>query len=409
VRGTAPSYAADELPASGRWDLRERGSAEFATRCVVRRPVDRTACSGTVVAEWLNVSSGADAAPDWTYLSEEIVRCGHVWVGVSAQRAGVEGGTSAVNVGGVVLPGLKDSERYADLVHPGDAFAYGMFTVVVGALDRGPLADVEVTCRLATGESQSAYALTSYVNGVQPLTRAFDGFLVHSRGGAAMPLGEPGRALDLADFRTSTPTRLRDDVDIPVVIVQTETDLLGRLAYLPARQPDTDWIRLWEVAGTAHADKFQIGEFEEFLGCPRPVNRGQQAYVVRAALRHLDGWARGGPAAPGASRLEVEERAGTTRFVLDVNVNAAGGVRTPVVDAPVEVLRGFTDADAPVICQLFGSTLPMDPARIRELYDDRAAYLAAYERATDAAIAAGFLLAEDRDGVLGEARPELVG
>ena len=51
------------------------------------------------------------------------------------------------------------------------------------------------------GESQSAYALTTYVNGVHPLDRVFDGFLVHSRGGAAMPLGEPGPRVDLADFR----------------------------------------------------------------------------------------------------------------------------------------------------------------------------------------------------------------
>jgi hypothetical protein len=95
--------------------------------------------------------------------------------------------------------------------------------------------------------------------------------------------------------------------------------------------------------------------------------------------------------------------------VLDANGNASGGVRTPAVDAPLEVLRGDTEVGAPVICQLFGSTLPMDPARIRELYADRDAYFAAYEAATDAAIDAGFLLAEDRAAVLAEARPELVG
>ena len=48
----------------------------------------------------------------------------------------------------------------------------------------------------------------------------------------------------------------------------------------------------------------------------------------------------------------------------------------------------------------------MDPARLRELYADRDAYLAAYTAATDAAIAAGFVLPEDRDAVLAEARPE---
>ena len=72
---------------------------------------------------------------------------------------------------------------------------------------------------------------------------------------------------------------------------------------------------------------------------------------MRAALRHLEAWARGGIAPPQAARLAVAENA----FVLDENGNARGGVRTPVVAAPVEVLRGDTERDASVICQLFGS------------------------------------------------------
>ncbi|MCW2795778.1 MAG: hypothetical protein JWM79_1275 [Nocardioides sp.] len=397
------SYRGDQPP-DGHWSLDVGGEAAFVTRLVVRRPESPGAFSGTVVAEWLNVSSGADAAPDWTYLADEIVRRGHAWVGVSAQHVGVEGGAAAV-VSGFEQEGLKADPRHAALRHPGDAFAYDIFSsVVAGLAGPGPLSDLDVTVRLAVGESQSAYALTTYANGVQPLVRLFDGFLIHSRGGAAMPLGEPGRAVDLAIFRTNEPTWVRDDLDVPVVMVQTEGDLTGRLRYLPARQPDAERLRLWEVAGTAHADKYQIGEFEDLLGCPLPVNRGQQAFVVRAALRHLDTWARGGPAAPSAERLEVEDGA----FVLDEHGNARGGVRTPVVDAPVDRLRGDTLPDASVICELFGSTLPMDPARLAELYADPGAYLAAYEIATDGAIAAGFVLAEDRAEVLAEARPELV-
>ena len=52
---------------------------------------------------------------------------------------------------------------------------------------------------LAVGESQSAYALTTYVNVVQPEAAVFDGLLVHSRGGAALPLGVPGRGVDLSE------------------------------------------------------------------------------------------------------------------------------------------------------------------------------------------------------------------
>lgn len=402
VRGTAASYRGT-TPTDGCWELATDGEAPFATRCVVRRPVSPGSFSGTLVVEWLNVSSGSDAAPDWTYLGDEIVRRGHVWVGVSAQFIGVEGGAAAV--GDLGLTPLKADPRYAALHHPGDAFAYGIVTTVAEALDgAGPLDDLVVDTVLAVGESQSAYALTSYANGVHGLTGVFDGFLVHSRGGAAMPLGEPDRAVDIGEFRSGPATAIRDDLDVPVIMVQTETDLTGRLQYLPARQPDSERVRLWEVAGTAHADKFQIGDFEDLLGCPRPVNTGQQAYVVRAALRHLDTWARGGAPAPRAARLTVQDGA----FAVDDVGNARGGVRTPAVDAPTAILRGDTEPDASVICQLFGSTLPLDDDVLRWLYGDRAAYLKAYEEATDEAIAAGFVLAEDRDAVLAEARPDLI-
>ena len=257
---------------------------------------------------------------------------------------------------------------------------------------------------LAVGESQSAFALTTYVNAVHASESLFDGFLIHSRAGSAMPLGEPGRGIDLAVRVGAEPTPVRDDVDVPVLIVQTEGDLFGRLAYLPARQPDAPLLRLWEVAGAAHADLFQIGEFESFLACPDPVNRGQQAYVVRAAFRWLESWARGGPAAPSATRLSVDE----DRFVLDPVGNVVGGVRTPVVDAPVQVLSGIAAPDASLICQLFGRTLSLPADVLASRWASREAYLAAYEAATDAAIAAGFVLAEDRDAVLAEARPDLL-
>ena len=391
ARGTAVSFAGHE-------------PAAYATRVAVRRPVAPGSFSGTVVVEWLNVSSGSDAAPDWTYLADEIVRRGHAWVGVSAQHIGVEGGDAVVGVAGVPATGIKGRQRYAALHHPGDAYCYSMFGSVAAALDQGPLVDLVVDVRLAVGESQSAFALTTFVNVVHPDLPVFDGFLVHSRGGGAMPLGEPGRAVDPRQHRDSAPVWIRDDLDVPVIMVETETDLVGLLNYLPARQPDAELVRLWEVAGTAHADRFQVGELEDFLGCPRPVNRGQQAYVVRAALRWLDGWSRGGDAAPRADRLELDGRV----IVLDETGTTRGGVRTPVVDAPVELLRGDTDPEASYLCHLFGSTLPMKPALIRELYAGRVAYLAAYERAADAAIASGFVLPEDRDQVLAEARPDLV-
>ncbi|TQK69346.1 alpha/beta hydrolase domain-containing protein [Nocardioides sp. SLBN-35] len=396
----ALGWSEEEYAASGtaRAVDAAHGEAPYTTRVVVRRPVTAPA-SGTLVVEWLNVSSGADAAPDWTYLAEELVRQGHAWAGVSAQRNGVENGAATVTVEGAALQGLKavDPVRYGDLHHPGDAYAYGIFTDVARAA--AELTGAERV--LAIGQSQSAYALTTYLNHVHPTERFFDGFLVHSRGDVAAPLGEPGRGIDLLAARAAgEPTPVRDDLDVPVLVLEAEGDLLGRINYLPARQPDGPLLRVWEVAGAAHADLFQIGEFEAFLGCPDPVNRGQHAYVARAALRHLEAWARGGPAAPSAPPLEIVGGA----FVRDDLGIVRGGIRTPVVDAPADVVSGDAGPDASVICGLFGRTLPLPAGAGARLWATHEAYLSAYESATEAAIAAGFVLREDRDAVLAEAR-----
>ena len=81
------------------------------------RPRSAKAFSGTVVVEWLNVSGGVDADPDWTSLHEEIVRAGDAWVGVSAQRIGVEGGPVLVKVPGV--PGRRGRGQGSQGDRPG--------------------------------------------------------------------------------------------------------------------------------------------------------------------------------------------------------------------------------------------------------------------------------------------------
>lgn len=413
-RSLHPAFAPD-----GRFELVARDPVPVVTRVVVRRPVDPRASSGTVVLEWLNVSSGADTAPGYGFFGSEVVRRGHVWVGLSAQKAGIESAPALVQIeGGIELVGVRqaDPERYGSLHHPGDAHAYDLFTAVARALrdpahPGNPLSDLEVHRILATGESQSAYALTTYVDGVQPVERAIDGFLIHSRGGPTAPLDGPDGRLDLEAGRDDPAVAIRDDLDVPVIVIETETDLLGHLRYLPARQPDTDRFRLWEVAGSAHADRSLVGDFEAVLGCPGPVNRGQQRFVVRAALRWLDRWASDPDVRPpGAPRLavDVDEQTGTGSFEVDDVGNVRGGVRTPCVDAPAEQLSGLAAPGANRACTLFGQTLPIPAEALRRRYPSVGAYLARYTAATDDAIAAGFVLAEDRDEVLADARAEVV-
>lgn len=408
MSGEAVSYDPVTTPGDGRFELTEVDAAPFHTRVLVRRP-EPEAFSGVVLVEWLNVSGGQDAAPEYTYIADEILRRGHAWVGVSAQFVGVEGGDAAIGLGGVT-GGLRAhrSDRYADLQHPGDAYAYGIVTLL-GEYVRapepdGPLGRLRPTSVIAVGESQSAFALTSYVNGVHPRTGTFDGYFLHSRGSGFLPFDDRGRGTDLPSSLDNGPVQLRDDLTAPVMVVEAEGDLLWPIGFAPARQPDSQGVVLWEVAGAAHADEFQLGEFTPFVDCSGRINTGQQVFVLRAALRHLLDWVEGGPPPPSAPYVEMAD----DEFVRDDLGNARGGVRTPAVEAPVDVLTGTPHPDAPPMCMLLGRTLDVPDETLRARWASREEYLEAYRDATDRLIDEGFLLAEDREEILADARPERV-
>ncbi len=403
IRGTATSLdPVGDLGRDGRWVVEPRERAPYATRIVVRRPATGADANGTVVVEWLNVSAGSDSAPDWTYLSSEIIRGGYTWVGVSAQQVGVTGGAGLVGVPDAFVGGLVtgDPERYGGLEHPGDAFAFDLFTQVALTLRQpgpvDPLGGLAVQRVLAVGESQSAFMLTTYVNAEHPRTHAYDGYLIHSRGAGAGRLDglrlEPERA---------TAACVRDDLDVPVMIVEAETDVGPMLRYFEARQPDTDRIRVWEMAGTAHADDYQIGGMGHLFGFAAPVNDGPQHFVVKSALRHLDRWAAGGPPPPRAPRLSVVAGPAVLRDGLG---NALGGIRTPLVDVPVAALSGENEGETRFE-QLFGRTTAFDSPTLAALYPSRSAYLLAFRQSATDAIAAGFVLPEDEDDLLACADP----
>jgi hypothetical protein len=414
--GTASTYEADgELTEDGMWSFEPTGTADYRTRIVVRAPDDPEAFSGTVLLEWMNVSGGVDADPEFVSLREEIVRQGHVWVGVTAQAIGVEGGPVAVRVD---VPGAEDAgkglkaidpERYGSLSHPGDAYAFDIYTQVARAIRAGEaLGGLEPLDVVAVGESQSAFALTTYVNGVQPSTEAFDGFFIHSRGASPLPLAKPGEAVDISASLGGGPTRIRTDIGVPVFTIQTETDVVGLFGTSRVRQPDTDTFRLWEVAGTAHADLHLVGESTaEVIDCGVPINDGPFHLVAKAAFRHFVGWVAGGEPPPSADPIEVSDDAQPV-IERDEDGIALGGVRTPPVDVPTRVLSGEKGPSDDVICLLSGSTPPMPADRLAVRYRSREDFQQQFDAAADEAIDAGFVLEEDREALGGYAHPELV-
>ncbi len=413
--GTASSYKASApLTNDGRWTFAPDASAPYKTRIVVRRPADAARFSGNVVVEWLNVSGGVDADPEWATLHEEIMRRGDVWIGVSAQRIGVEGGPVLVKVdtpgSEAAGKGLKviDPARYGSLTHPGDGYAFDIFTQVARAVRTGAaLGGLHPQRLIAAGESQSAFAMVTYYDGVQPLTKAFDGFFVHSRGATGLPLVGPGKGADLAGSLGGTPAIFRTDQDAPVLDIQTESDLTGILDSSKARQPDSDRFRLWEVTGTAHADQHLIGANSSSIDCGVPINNGTTHLVAKSALRALTTWMTSGQAPVIAPRISLT--AGTTPQVRrDSDGIALGGIRTPPVDVPVATLSGVPGPEASTICLLLGSTTPFTAARLAQLYPSRAVYRQRYDAAAEKTIKAGFVLPDDRAALLAYADPSVV-
>ena len=358
------------------------------------RPADAARFNGTVVVEWLNVSGGLDGAAGWIFLHRELMREGAAYVGVSAQAVGVIGGESLMGLQGMALV-EADPVRYGTLGHPGDRFSYDIYSqagVVARGMAGTVLDDLAIERVLAIGESQSAFRLTTYVNDIDPITQVFDGYLVHARGGTAPPLDADG----VAGLHEGPNVPFRDDLRVPVLCFEAETDLIT-LGYYPARQPDNDRFRLWEVAGLAHADVYtfvvgridsgalSIDELAEAwrptdspmgFELDHPVNVGPQRYVLSAALRRLDRWVRDGTPPPTAPRLEVDPDREPS-FVLDEHGIARGGIRTPHVDVPVAVLTGEGNSGAP-ISRLCGRTIPFTSEQLAGLYSTRADYSAQF-------------------------------
>ena len=402
VSGTATRYAQkNERTADGRWDVTPDGTAPYKTRIIVRMPADPKAFSGVVALEWLNVSV-FELAPDWAYLSDDaIARAGVAWIGLSTQALGIEGATPILSTGdaiqGNAIQGIKANNptRYASLVHPGDAYSFDILSQVGAALrstsGRSVVNGARIERVLAIGESQSAGFLTAYVNGVDRIAKVFDGYFIHSRfGGAAHYDGTPSIR------NTTVGYRIRTDLDVPVFVFETETDVLT--SYALARQPDTELLRVWEAAGTGHSDTYLAGHRPGLF--PTPINDGPHHWIVKAAFTSLLDWVQDGTPPPHAEPIRSDGKI----IRRDERGIALGGIRTPDVDVPVATLSGAPAPDASPVAMLLGTTTPFDDATLRSLYPTKQAYLTRFETALDETIRAGFVRKCDRAEYLAQAQ-----
>ena len=390
-------YSDDEYFASG---IAQSASgaepAAYTTRIIVRRPLDAHRFNGTVLLDWVNVTAQFENPVDTLESHPLFHREGYAYVHVSAQAAGL----CCIPL----TPKTWDPLRYADINHPGDDYAFDMFSQVAKALKTpgavDAMAGLPVRAVLAMGQSQSASRLYAYVNQVQPQAGVIDGFLIHSGG---------SKGYDPAP-------------SVPVIQLFSEFEADPEpLAVIPN-------YRGWEIAGAAHQN-YWVGLHQVLgqsgratLSTPKQAasadealhqitaNYGEQVnpgslvcivagtqfpmrYAVNAAITALDRWVRTGTPPPTAPRFDFDDAGALAR---DGDGNGLGGIRYPVMAVPVA--RYASD-----LCGLGGITVPFDDLQLQLRYPTHTDYLCQMQAATQASVMQGFLLPADADELLSRA------
>ena len=199
MHGEAARYRltnGDDHTFDGRWPVEVAATMPYRTRLIVRRPIDPARFNGTLIVSWNNVSNGYDAVVP---LTPEVFDGGYAWIGVTAQKAGVDGFPFGEPMG------LRswDVERYGSLSIPDDDLSYDIFTQAAASASgtgvRGgvdPLPGLEVQRLVATGISQSAKRLATYYNAIHPVAGVFDAFFL------IVSMGNGTRG-ELGDARTA--------------------------------------------------------------------------------------------------------------------------------------------------------------------------------------------------------------
>ena len=360
ISGTAHSYgSAVPLTDDGKWSVTENGSAPFKTRIVVYRPTDPHTFDGTVSVEWLNVTGGLDSGANWTMSHREQIREGMAWVGVTAQKIGIVGGSNKLVASQALLN--ADPVRYGSLEHPGDQFAYDIYSQAAQAVRKDAatvLGGLTPKRLVAVGESQSAFYLTSYANALARSTEMFDGFLIHSRdGGAALFDGSNATRTSKAPCASAATSASLSSSSPPRAIS-------CNWATCTPDSPTPSTSATGQIAGASHYDTYSLSfgpkddgtigadaaffdtmittvnsPYPGIVDCAKPINAGGQTYVARAAVAAMNRWVTSGQASPACATAATRREVGGVRARW--NGNVVGGIRTPHVDAPIATLSGL--------------------------------------------------------------------
>jgi hypothetical protein len=443
IEGQANSY---NTPAGLTGSVKD-SNHPFKIRIVVRRPKSDAKFNGTVVVEWYNVSQGHDGEYDWFQSAEHMLAGGYAWVGVSNQKVGVNSlkewsptryGTLDVTAEGTIN---DDSLSYDAFTAAAIAIRGKGNTDVMGGLKAARL--------IAIGHSQSAGRLYTYFHSVHPLIpKVYDAVVLHGGGG-----------------------KVREDLDVKAFKLLNETDVAGQannrqpdtdnyrqwevagtshldaqfsrmLAGLGLRVSGMDPVEgspsLSGPTISGGAGNGASGNGDNVPGtnvCKNPpFSRIPGYYVLDAVLDQTARWVKDGIPPPTATHIELNqlppmppaapvqnEAAGTagrgpqgTRWevVHDQLGNAHGGIELSQHGVPTATNTGQNEGGAgggERNCNLMGSYIAWDQARLATLYPTHAAYVAKVKEVTEKNLKAGYIVKADADATIAEAEHSSIG
>ncbi len=424
----------------GNWGVSvSQRDVPYTTNLIVRYPTDPAKFNGTVVIEWLNVVTGGDQDPIWASIANEALNDGYAYIGVTPQNVG--------------MGDLKtwDPARYGSLGDSSDLQSYDIYTQaaeVARADTAGLLGGLTVKRVIGAGDSESAFRVDTYVNAIQPVTHAFDGFLAVGRAVDAAPLGDG--LIAASPFGA----RIRTNNSVPMIQFNTQGDVVD-LDAAAARQPDNANLRTWELAGASHIDAHEAEYELETINRDSPTvlapacvygtpvegtgtaldginqtNNMPLFEVEDAALADLQNWlVNGVPAPHQPSSLSATSLFGlyyiprTNQYGI-----AGGGIQMPDAQVPSEdysvvnvssgtlsglnpfsILSelesslttlqtgGITNATVRALglCLLSGYFTDLGNSTLRSLYPTVSAYATRFAAAANAEVAAGFMTPAD--------------
>lgn len=362
----------------------------YKTRIIVRRPVNPEKFNGTVVVEWLNVSSMYDIDSDWWQLYDYLMRSGYAWVGVSAQPAGVHSPTGLRKWNPARYGSL---DVHADTIDTEGPLRFDIYTQAVMALkgkpEIHPLGKLHPEFIIATGHSRSAWMLSIYYNLFQPVTGIIDGFMIRGQG----------------------PVKLRNDIPAKAFKINAETDLI-ELDQFAVRQPDTDRIITWEISGTSHADQTFLDfhsaicnrdfGFYKSTECDKPrCSLIAFYYGFATALDHLNRWIRENIVPPSGIPISVQQTNSKVTIERDSLGNALGGIRLPQFAVPVAMNSGINSGAGS--CKYYGTHKAFDQKTLKSLYPTHQTFMKKIKESIQENLKAGYILKADTTAMLKEA------